>query len=159
MWPFDKHHRGPAVINVTVIEEQVIEIEGEKFHHHNHHRFSAVFFITIDKNTFLIMDKLTIDLGQTVTVGIEIYDKKSGKVLDKAVASAQTYAVDDPTKVTAAADADPTKEDLTGADFGTASLTGTVVADLSAYGLDAATPLSVDALPLAVAPTPAARFV
>lgn len=85
----------------------------------------------------------TLNVGQKIPVGIQVIDSLTGTVLANAKLSGQTYAVDNTAAVTEAPDADPTKEDLTAVAAGAANLTGTVVADLSAYGLSAADTLTV----------------
>lgn len=143
----------------------VIECENKEHHKHFHdpqRRFKAFFSIVKNKSKFIIM-ALTLNPGQQDVVGIEIYDSITGQVLDKAVGTGQTYNVDDASVLTIATDADATKEDLTAAAAGTANLSGTVLADLSAYGLGSAVTLAVPATPVTVQSlvtvTPAARFV
>ena len=142
----------------------IFECEDKDHHKHFHdpqRRFKAFFSIVKNKSKFIIMS-LTLNPGQQDIVGIEIYDSITGNVLTTAVATGQTYSVDDATILTLAPDADATKEDITAAAAGTANLSGTVTADLSSYGLGSAVVLSVPATPVTVAPlvtvTPAARF-
>lgn len=150
---------------VNIEQVNIFECSNPEHHHHFHDprkRFKAFFVIYKYKSKLAIM-ALTLNPGQTDVVGIEIYDSITGNVLDQAVASAQTYNVDDASILAIAPDTDATKEDLTAAAAGTANLSGTVTADLSAYGLGAGVVLSVPPTPVTVAPivtvTPAARFV
>lgn len=129
-------------------------------------RFIAFFSTqSFNKKSKLLIQMLTLQIGQPGDViGIEIYDSITGNVLDKAVASGQTYSVDDATIVSAAPDADPTKEDVEPLAAGTTNIEGSVTADLTAYGLGAAVVLSIPPAPITVIPaavqvTPAARLV
>jgi hypothetical protein len=150
---------------VNIEQLNIFECSEPKHHHHfhdPHKRFRAFFSLNKRSSKVLIM-ALTLNPGQTDVVGIEIYDSITGNVLDQAVASNQQYAVDNASILTIAPDADTTKEDLTASAAGTANLSGSVTADLSAYGLGSGVVLSVPATPVTVASvvsvTPAARFV
>lgn len=156
---FHRHKEQPTT--VIVISETIIEVEGHQYHHHKH-RFKAYFSINIKNSKFLIM-ALTLNQGQTDVVGIQVIDSITNNVLDKAVLSAQTYAVADSTIVGATPDTDATKEDLVASAGGTTNLDGTITADLSAYGLGTAVVLQVQTAPITVVPavtvTPQAVFV
>jgi len=140
------------------IEKVVIH---ECYHENVQSRFRAFFSINKQSSKLLIM-ALTLIQGQTDVVSIEIYDSITGNLLDKAVASNQQYATDNAGVLAASPDTDATKEDITAAGPGTANLSGSVTADLSAYGLGNAVVINVPPTPVTVTPnvtvTPAARF-
>lgn len=103
----------------------------------------------------------TIIVGGKTVWGIEVYDTTSGDVLTNAVLSAEQYTTDNAAATTLSPDvATPSEEDIIGAAPGTANISGSVTADLSAYGLGNAVVLPVSAVPLTVITpvTPAARF-
>jgi hypothetical protein len=126
------------------------------------HHFVAFFSINSKQNQFLIMS-LTLQVGQTDVVGIQVVDSISGNVLTNAVLSGQTYSGDNTAAVGLAPDADATKEDLTALAAGVSNLSGSVTADLSAYGLGTAVVLPVAPVPVSVVPAvtvaPVAQFI
>lgn len=125
-------------------------------------RFIAFFSIHKNKSKFLIMS-LTLNKGDKVVVGIQVIDSITGSVLGEAKLSGQQYVDDNLTSVGATPDADGASEDLEALDGGLANLSGSVTADLSAYGLGSAVVLPVAAVPVnvitPVTVAPLAQFV
>ncbi len=123
----------------------------------------AVFFIKYQHNKLNFM-ALTLNQGQKVVVGIQVIDSSTGNVLTSAKLSGQSYSADNTTILSIAPDAaDATSEDVTAAAGGTANLSGSVTADLSAYGLGTSVVLPVAPDPITVVVpvtvTPQAVFV
>lgn len=150
---------------LLLTEKEIEELWEWLIHHHKRKHVRAVFIIKYKYNKFTFM-ALTLTQGQTDVVGIQVIDSLTGNILTQAALSGQNYAIDDATIVAAVPDTtDPTSEDLTASttNTGTANLTGSVTADLSAYGLGvqtlqiAASPINVIAAAPQIAPQ--AQFV
>lgn len=120
-------------------------------------RFHAFFFIQTfnnQKNYITMGFNLTVG-GPGEKIGIQIIDLNTGQPLPQAVASNQQYSIDNPAIVSAVPDTtDPTEEDIAPVAAGTANLSGSVTADLSAYGLGTGVVLPVAPAPVVVAPAP-----
>lgn len=162
-----KHgHKKNKEIQELLAEIKKLEDELHTLNKNRGPRFIAFFFTqSFYKSKFFIM-QLNLAVGQKGDVlSIEIYDTVTGNVLSSAVGSAPTYAIDHPEFAALAADVDPLKEDISPVAEGAAVLSGTITADLSAYGLGTGVVLNVDPVNVVVAPappppvTPAARIV
>ena len=143
---FGKHHCREYLKMIRQLEK---ELQLNRFHAF----FSIQTFTNLQK---IITMGFSLTVGQPgEKIGIQIIDLNNGNPLPQAVASAQTYSVDNPAVVAATPDATtPSEEDIAPVAAGSANLTGQVTVDLSAYGLGNAVVLTVAPAPITVAPAP-----
>jgi hypothetical protein len=119
MFGFGKH-RGKKKVEITVIEETVIVIEGQKwFHEHHKHRHDVrMVHSTTLNNTKLQIMSFTLPVNQKAPIQVALQDVVTGQAAADAVASNVANVSDNPAAATVDAD-----NNLVGVAAGTGNLT------------------------------------
>jgi hypothetical protein len=119
MFGFGKH-TGKKKVEITVIEETVIVIEGQKwFHEHHKHRHEVRMVHTINlNNTKIKIMAFTLATNQKAPIQVALQDVVTGQAVADAVASNVTNVVDNTGAATVDAD-----NNLVGVAAGTGNLT------------------------------------